>query len=180
MHTIHIHHAADASCAPTVLQEDPPKQPAECWPQAAGTQAISADREAFRIIFQAVRIFAYRNWGFLYNRETDAIKLAPLWDQGSSLYPQTDEVRMQAVMQDEDELLQKIYVFPDSAIRHNGKKDFLLRTSFIGCISIVHSRFADSPSPVPAKPGKLRRRRFVFPEPVKGHSLQQSACAADK
>ncbi|OLU45485.1 hypothetical protein BO223_05165 [Faecalibaculum rodentium] len=38
-------------------------------------------------------------------------------------------------------------VFPDSAIRHNGKKDFLLRTSFIGCISIVHSRFADSPSP---------------------------------
>lgn len=32
-------------------------------------------------------------------------------------------------------------------------------------------------SPVPAKPGKLRRPRFVFPGPVKGHSLQQSACA---
>lgn len=161
-HTIHIHHAADASCALTVLQEDPPKQPAQCWPQAAGTQAISADRETFRIIFQAVRIFAYRNWGFLYNRETDAIKLAPLWDQGSSLYPQTDEVRMQAVMQDEGELLQRIYVFPNSAIRHNRKK--------ISCYELL------SPDAFPLCTAALRTvLPRIFPGPCQTREAAQAA-----
>lgn len=31
------------------------------------------------------------NWGFLYNISTDEITLAPVYDCGSSLYPQADE-----------------------------------------------------------------------------------------
>lgn len=32
------------------------------------------------------------NWGFLYNVETDQMKIAPIFDCGSSLYPQIDDV----------------------------------------------------------------------------------------
>lgn len=62
------------------------------------------------------------NWGFLYNEETDEIKLAPLWDCGSSLYPQADKEVMEKVLTDEKELLSRIYTFPTSAIRMNNKK----------------------------------------------------------
>ena len=31
------------------------------------------------------------NWGFLYNQQTDDVKIAPVFDCGSCLYPQVDE-----------------------------------------------------------------------------------------
>ena len=62
------------------------------------------------------------NWGFLYNEQNDSMKLAPLWDAGSSLYPQANEEIMKKVLTDKNELLVRIYERPESAITLNGKK----------------------------------------------------------
>lgn len=62
------------------------------------------------------------NWGFLYNAHTDQMELAPVYDCGSSLYPQADEKIMEAVLGDEKELDFRIYEIPTSAILLNGKK----------------------------------------------------------
>ena len=43
------------------------------------------------------------NWGFLYNAHTDEMELAPVYDCGSSLYPQADEKIMEMVLSDENE-----------------------------------------------------------------------------
>lgn len=62
------------------------------------------------------------NWGFLYNTETDEMDLAPVFDCGSSLYPQADAEIMEAVLSDEDELNYRVFSIPTSAINLKGKK----------------------------------------------------------
>lgn len=62
------------------------------------------------------------NWGFLYDTRTDAMKLAPVYDCGSCLYPQADENIMKAVLADIDELNFRIFEIPTSAIMLKGKK----------------------------------------------------------
>lgn len=62
------------------------------------------------------------NWGFLYNAHTDEMKLAPVYDCGSSLYPQADDNIMEAVLTDKNELNYRIFEIPTSAIMVNGKK----------------------------------------------------------
>lgn len=62
------------------------------------------------------------NWGFLYNTHTDQMELAPVYDCGSSLYPQADEKIMEAVLTDENELNFRVFEIPTSAIMVNGKK----------------------------------------------------------
>lgn len=62
------------------------------------------------------------NWGFLINDYTLQVKLAPIYDCGSCLYPQMDDELMKTVLQDENELLSRIYVFPNSALKLNGNK----------------------------------------------------------
>ena len=44
------------------------------------------------------------NWGFLYNVETDQMDVAPIYDCGSSLYPQADDSMMSAVLNDKREM----------------------------------------------------------------------------
>lgn len=62
------------------------------------------------------------NWGFLYDARTDEMTLAPVYDCGSSLYPQADENIMKAVLEKNSELNFRIYEIPTSAIMINGKK----------------------------------------------------------
>lgn len=62
------------------------------------------------------------NWGFLYNTQDDTMELAPVYDCGSSLYPQANEEIMQEVLSNEDELNFRIFEIPTSAIMLNGKK----------------------------------------------------------
>ena len=62
------------------------------------------------------------NWGFLYNTVTDEMTLAPVYDCGSSLYPQADEVIMEAVLTDRKELDYRIFEIPTSAVTLEGKK----------------------------------------------------------
>lgn len=77
------------------------------------------------------------NWGFLYNQETDDIKLAPIFDCGSSLYPQADESIMNKCLTDEKELNFRIYQIPTSPLRINNQKinyfDFISSLSNKDC-----------------------------------------------
>ena len=62
------------------------------------------------------------NWGFLYNNATDEVTLAPVFDCGSSLYPQADEDLMRKILSDKNELNHRIFDIPLSAVTYNGKK----------------------------------------------------------
>lgn len=77
------------------------------------------------------------NWGFLYNVMDDSVQLAPLWDCGSCLYPQSDERMQRAVLMDQNEMNNRIYVRPTSAISMNGKRinyfDFISSGQYNGC-----------------------------------------------
>ena len=69
------------------------------------------------------------NWGFLYYDATKTATLAPVYDCGSCLLPQADERIMNTVLNNDDELNARIYRFPTSAIKVDGRKinyyDFL-------------------------------------------------------
>ena len=77
------------------------------------------------------------NWGFLYDSVSDEMTLAPVYDCGSSLYPQADETIMKAVLEDEGERNHRIYNIPTSAIMRDGKKiryfDFISSLENEGC-----------------------------------------------
>lgn len=62
------------------------------------------------------------NWGFLVNEQAKTAELAPVYDCGSCLYPQLAAGDMNAVLNNEDEIDKRVYVFPSSAIEENGKK----------------------------------------------------------
>lgn len=62
------------------------------------------------------------NWGFLYDQVNDKMTLAPIYDCGSSLYPQADEKIMRTVLENRDELNLRIYSIPTSALMINGKR----------------------------------------------------------
>lgn len=62
------------------------------------------------------------NWGFLYDARTDKMELAPVYDCGSSLYPQADDKIMELVLANESEMNFRIFEIPTSAIMMNGKK----------------------------------------------------------
>ena len=62
------------------------------------------------------------NWGFLYDPITDKMELAPVYDCGSSLFPQVDEKMMEMIMNDPDEKRARVYDYPTSSIREDGKR----------------------------------------------------------
>lgn len=85
------------------------------------------------------------NWGFLYYDDTKTATLAPIFDCGSCLLPQADERIMELVLNNEDELNARIYRFPTSAIRLNGRKinyhDFLHAAENRDCNAAVMRMF---------------------------------------
>ena len=62
------------------------------------------------------------NWGFLVDLNSQETRLAPIYDCGSCLLPQADEKIMKEVLTKEYELNARIYNFPNSSIKQNGKK----------------------------------------------------------
>ena len=62
------------------------------------------------------------NWGFLYNQETDEMKIAPIYDCGSSLFPQIDDELIKKVLSSKAELKARVYEMPTSAIMVNHRR----------------------------------------------------------
>ena len=74
------------------------------------------------------------NWGMLYDKNADIIiGLAPVFDCGSSLYPQADEEIMKSVLNDDNQLKVRVYERPLSALTLDGKKinyyEFMMTSS---------------------------------------------------
>ena len=61
------------------------------------------------------------NWGFLYDEDNDTLEIAPVYDCGSSLYPQADDKIMMSVLNNSDEMEFRIREIPYSAIKIDGK-----------------------------------------------------------
>lgn len=77
------------------------------------------------------------NWGFLVDTATQETSVAPIYDCGSCLLPQADEKIMKSVIEKEEELNARIYQFPTSAVKLNGKKinyhDFIVSCNLAQC-----------------------------------------------
>lgn len=59
------------------------------------------------------------NWGYLVNEKTKDIKLAPIYDNGSSLYPELSEEGMIKILSNQKEIDERIFVFPKAALNKN-------------------------------------------------------------
>ena len=62
------------------------------------------------------------NWGFLVNEKLKNIKIAPIYDCGSCLYPQLTDERISEIINDAKEIDARVYVFPTSSIKENDEK----------------------------------------------------------
>lgn len=62
------------------------------------------------------------NWGFLVDQATGKAEIAPVFDCGSCLLPQADEVVMRRVLNDAAELEARIFTFPSSMLKQGGVK----------------------------------------------------------
>ena len=83
------------------------------------------------------------NWGFLINEERGLVKIAPVFDCGSCLYPQLEESGMRNVMENRENIDERLYVFPNSVIKQDGVKinyaQFLIKTEEMGCLRALHT-----------------------------------------
>lgn len=61
------------------------------------------------------------NWGYLRD-ENMCYKMAPVFDNGSCLFPKLDDSKIDLVLSSEDEMLKRVYTFPTSQIRYGSKK----------------------------------------------------------
>lgn len=62
------------------------------------------------------------NWGFLYNNITDEVTLAPVYDCGSSLFPQADEKAIKEALSNQGQINDRVFNRPTSAITQNGER----------------------------------------------------------
>lgn len=62
------------------------------------------------------------NWGILVDEEKQIAEIAPVYDCGSCLYPQLAVKEMNEVLEREEEIDKRIFVYPTSAIEEQGKK----------------------------------------------------------
>ena len=71
------------------------------------------------------------NWGFLYDPVSGVSEIAPVFDCGSCLLPQADEKVMLEVLNNEDAMHARVFNYPTSAIKQDGKKinyyDFMIK-----------------------------------------------------
>ena len=62
------------------------------------------------------------NWGFLINEMLKKIEIAPIYDCASCLYPQITDEKITEIIDNQEELEARVYIFPTSALKINGKK----------------------------------------------------------
>ena len=81
------------------------------------------------------------NWGFLYDEKTGVTEIAPVFDCGSCLLPQADERIMEQALVNEDVMNARVYQFPTSAIKLDGRKinyyDFLMSAEEPECNAAI-------------------------------------------
>lgn len=81
------------------------------------------------------------NWGLLVNQDTKVIELAPVYDCGGCLYPQLNDDAMEKILHNQQEIENRVFVFPNSIYKLQGKKinykEFLTGTDDGMCRDIL-------------------------------------------
>lgn len=62
------------------------------------------------------------NWGYLVDKTTGLISLAPVYDYGSSLYPMLSDDGIWNILDSPKEVCERLYVFPNAALTINNVK----------------------------------------------------------
>jgi len=62
------------------------------------------------------------NWGILVDEQLKTAEIAPVYDCGSCLFPQLAVKNMEEILNSDDEINRRVYVFPASPIEEDGKK----------------------------------------------------------
>ena len=62
------------------------------------------------------------NCGFLINETQRKIEIAPIYDCASCLYPQLTDERIAEIINDQEEMEARVFVFPTSALKINDRK----------------------------------------------------------
>ena len=77
------------------------------------------------------------NWGFLINEVLKEVEIAPIYDCASCLYPQLTDERIKKIIDDEEEMNARVFVFPNSALKIDDKKinyyDFISSLDNVDC-----------------------------------------------
>ena len=85
------------------------------------------------------------NWGLLVNNQKGIVAPSPIYDCGSCLYPQLDDLTMEQYLNDMEEIDKRVFVFPQSALKINGKKinyyDFLMSTDNQCCLEVFENLY---------------------------------------
>lgn len=81
------------------------------------------------------------NWGFLINDTTKEVKFSPVFNCSYCLYPQLTDEQIVEIIDNEDEINKRIYIFPNSALRINDVKinyyNFLKETTDENCLKAL-------------------------------------------
>lgn len=111
------------------------------------------------------------NWGFLHNRITNQYRLAPVFDCGSCLFPQIFKNQLKNILENEEEIKQRVYVFPRSAIKQYGAGnekinpfDFLTNTDNKECIQSLKE--------ITKKINLEKIKQIIFEIPVESNDLK--------
>ncbi len=62
------------------------------------------------------------NWGFLIDEQLKKIEIAPIYDCASCLFPQLTDEKIEEIINNNEEMEARVYVFPTSALKLNDKK----------------------------------------------------------
>lgn len=62
------------------------------------------------------------NWGFLIDEKEKKIEFSPIYDCGSCLYPQLLDNQMENILNSDEEIDKRVYVFPNSALKIDNAK----------------------------------------------------------
>lgn len=62
------------------------------------------------------------NWGFLINENLKKIEIAPIYDCASCLYPQLTDGKILEIIDNEEEMNARVYIFPNSELKVDNKK----------------------------------------------------------
>lgn len=62
------------------------------------------------------------NWGFLYDKSSNSMELAPVFDCGGCLYPSSTDEYMKNLLSDKRQRNKRIYQLPVSIIHDNGNR----------------------------------------------------------
>ena len=77
------------------------------------------------------------NWGFLINEGLKEVEIAPIYDCASCLYPQLTDERIKKIIDNEEEMNARVFVFPNSALKIDDKKinyyDFISSLDNVDC-----------------------------------------------